>query len=200
MLAVTLGGCRVELRFSFFALLAFCCLFLGDAGGAPLLFAVLFHEAAHIAALFLLHAPPRRACFSALGCRLVLDEAKPLSYLQSAAVSLAGPMCSLLSGGAARLLLGGENTFVIISLTLGLFHSLPIEPLDGGLALRSLLSRPLGEGRAESLSFCLSILFLLPIAVMGFLILLRTRYNFTLLALSVYLMLYLVLKRDFFSS
>lgn len=33
-------------------------------------------------------------------------------------------------------------------------------------------------------------------AVLGFLILLRTRYNFTLLAMSLYLMLYLLLGKD----
>ncbi len=41
-----------------------------------------------------------------------------------------------------------------------------------------------------------SLLFLFPMAVLGFLILLRTRYNFTLLAMSLYLMLYLLLGKD----
>ena len=38
---------------------------------------------------------------------------------------------------------------------------------------------------------------LLPLWVLGFWVLLRTRYNYTLLALALYLMLYLVLGKDY---
>ena len=65
-----------------------------------------------------------------------------------------------------------------------------------GLALRSLLSLRLGPRRAGRFATGVSLLFLFPMAVLGFLILLRTRYNFTLLAMSLYLMLYLLLGKD----
>ncbi len=199
MLAFSLGGCRLELRFSCFALLAFCCLFAGFSGGAFLWLAVALHESAHLAVLYLFHAPPKAAQFSALGCRLVMDPQRPLDYWKSMAVSLAGPAVNLLSFGLAACLGRAGGAFAAASLTLGAFHSLPIEPLDGGLALRAFFSGVLDERKAAKIAFCLSLFLLFPLAVLGFFVLLRTRCNFSLLAVSVYLMLYLLLKRDFFA-
>lgn len=196
MLAFTIGGCRLELKFSCFALLAFCCLFAGFSGGAFLFLAAALHEFFHLAVLFWFHAPPRYAKISALGCRLELDPEKRLSYWRNAAVSLAGPVGNLACFGIMALFGGQSHVFAEACLALGVFHCLPIEPLDGGLALRAVLSGLMDPKRAGKITFFLSLIFLLPLAVLGFLVLLRTRYNFSLLAISLYLMLYLVLKRD----
>lgn len=101
-------------------------------------------------------------------------------------------LCFLL---AASFGLGGSG-FAGANLALGIAHSLPIEPLDGGLALRYLLRQRHGALWAEKASRIVSAAFLFPLAALGFLIVLRTRYNYSLLALSVYLMLYLVLGWD----
>ncbi len=200
MLSVSLGNCRLQFKFSAFALLAFCCLFAGFSGGAFFLLAVGLHESAHLAVLCLLHAPPKRAVFSALGCRLELNPQKKLGYGGSGLVSLAGPAVNLLCFGGMALLGKASHPFAAASLTLGAFHSLPVEPLDGGLALRAFLCVFLKESMAGKIVFFLSLAFLLPLGTLGFLILLRTSYNFSLLALSLYLMLYLVLKRDLFTG
>lgn len=200
MLSFSLGRCRLELSFSCFALLAFCCLFAGFSGSAFLLLAVCLHESAHLAVLFFFRSPPKLARISALGCRIVLDPAKPLNCRKSTFVSLAGPAVNLFSFGCMALLEMYGHPFAIGSLALGLFHSLPIEPLDGGMALRSFLSGHMETEKAEKIVFGISLFFLIPLSVLGFLILLRTRYNFSLLALSLYLMLYLVLKRDLFTQ
>lgn len=197
MLSFSLGTCRIKLRFSCFALLAFCCLFAGIAGGAFLLSAVLLHEAAHIAAMCFLHAPPLSAELSALGCRIILDPQKRLTYRENILVSLAGPSVNLLSFFVMAVSGMPGHLFASASLTLGILHSLPVEPLDGGLALHAFLSERLDPVRAGKLSFAVSLTVLFPLAVLGFLVLLYTRYNFSLLALSLYLMLYLVLKRDY---
>ena len=180
MVAFPLGSCQVRLGFSCFALLSFCCLFLGADGSAFFLAAAACHEAAHVAMLFWLKAPPAAVQVTALGCRIIPNREKLLSYRQMAAVSLAGPGMNWLLAGA--------------------FHSLPIEPLDGGMALHSLLCARMKASTAAQVSTALSAACLLPLAALGFAILLRTRYNFTLLAMSLYLMLYLVLKRDFFTG
>lgn len=58
----------------------------------------------------------------------------------------------------------------------------------------------MGQQRAARAATAVSLVFLIPLAVLGFWVLLRTRYNFTLLAMSLYLMLYLVLGRDFLTG
>ncbi len=72
--------------------------------------------------------------------------------------------------------------------------------MDGGMALHALLCGHVKEDLAARITLIVSLALLMPMAVLGFAILLRTRYNFTLLAMSLYLMLYLVLKRDYFTG
>lgn len=197
MFAFKIGACRIQVDFTCFALLAFCCLFAGFSGSAFALLAAALHEAAHLTALFLFDAPPQTAALTALGCRIVPNREKSLSVKAACCVSLAGPVCNL--AVFALLLIFGKGTtlFAAANLALGCLHLLPIEPLDGGLALRTALSASLGPKKAAQVTRILSAALLLPLSVLGFLVLLHTRYNFSLLALSLYLMLYLVLGRDY---
>ncbi|MCH5354043.1 MAG: hypothetical protein J1E06_11360 [Acutalibacter sp.] len=119
-----------------------------------------------------------------------------MSYGKNVLVSLAGPFVNLLSFGVIALFDRQNHIFALASLALGIFHCLPIEPLDGGLALRAFLSSFLETEKAEKMTFFISLVLLFPLALLGFLILLRTRYNFSLLLMSLYLMFYLVLKRE----
>ena len=181
---------RCQFHFSFFALLAFCCVVTGIEGGAFLFMSVCLHESAHLAAMAIFHALPVKVVFSGFGCRMILSEKHRLSYRQNAVISLA--LASVF------FVLNPENQIAIQSnLALGILHLLPIEPLDGGLAVHAFLRGKIAAGKADKICLVLSITLLLPLSILGFLILLQTRYNFSLLALSIYLMLYLVLGRNF---
>lgn len=197
MMVFSFLDCEFRINFSCFALLAFCCLFAGIGSGAFFLLAVFLHEAAHISALCLFRAHIRTVTLSALGCRVILDSESRLSYAKSGIVSLAGPLINLISFGVAVAFGKGTHPFAYASLALGMLHILPIEPLDGGLALRSFLSIRLDPRTAARVSFGVSLALLFPLAVLGFTVLLYTKNNYSLLALSIYIMLYLVLKRDF---
>lgn len=194
MFTLKLGRCRIEIHFSCFALLAFCCIFTGMGGSAAFFLAALFHESAHLAAMWALGAPPEKVILSALGCRVEPRRDSFLSDRSQALISLAGPGVNLFFSLLFSAF--GQSGFAGINLALGMIHSLPVEPLDGGLALRYLLRSRWGAQRAEKISKITSVLFIFPLAVLGFLVLLRTRYNYSLLALNVYLMLYLVLGKD----
>lgn len=200
MLGINLFGCRIEIKFTFFALLAFCGIFAGFSGGAFLFAAVLLHELSHLFALALFHAPPEKLIVSALGCRLVKRSQNRLTYLQNAVVSLAGPVSNIILFAASALLGAADSSFAMSCLALGIFHSLPIEPLDGGLALHCLLCNFFSRETAAKITLAASLLFLTPLAVLGFMVLLRTRYNFSLLAVSAYLIAYIVLKREDFAE
>ncbi len=196
MLVFYIRKCRIQVCFSCFALLAFCCIFTGMGGGAACFLGMLLHEAGHLAVMWAFEAPPTGVTLSALGCRIQSDKGNHLSNCRQALVSLAGPAVNWLSWLTASALGAGGTAFAQASLVLGMAHSLPIEPLDGGLALRYLVRGMWGERWAEWISRAASILFLLPLALLGFFVLLRTHYNFSLLALSMYLMLYLLLGWD----
>ena len=99
------------------------------------------------------------------------------------------------------LLLGtGAKKFAIANLMIGAMNLLPIDPLDGGQALHALLCLRLREETVARVGTAVSVLALLPLAIAGFLLLLRSRYNFSLLLVGCYLMLLLLLKRRRFGS
>lgn len=195
MLAFRMGPCRVRINFSFFALIAFCCIFTGAEGGLACFWAVCVHEAAHLIAMGALGAWPEKVRISALGCRIEARGQRALSDRQNILVSLAGPGANWLCA-AAMAFCFTESAFFGANLAMAAVHSLPVEPLDGGLALRYFLRSRYPEEKAESISRIVSTLFLVPLAALGFLVLLRSHYNYSLLALSVYLVLYLILKWD----
>lgn len=166
-------------------------------GAAACFLATALHESAHLLAIAIFKAPAACVEISALGCRITPRQGQFLSDWQQAVISLAGPGMNLLCFFLAQGFDCVDSAFTGASFALGLAHSLPIEPLDGGLALRYLLRGPLGSRRAELAGRILSAALIFPLGVLGFLILLQTQYNYSLLALSVYLMFYLVLGRDY---
>lgn len=187
-------GCAIQVHFSFFAMMAFVTLFTGLSDTGWIFLFVLLHECGHLVLLLHTHAPLARVRISGLGIEIALQPGKHLLPKQGAWVALAGPSVNLLLAWGSWLLCGPESAACRLNMILGLFHLLPIVPLDGGLALKALLSTKLTPGLADRVSFWLSLVFLLPVAVAGFLLLLYTKNNLSLLALSMFLMLYLLFR------
>ena len=92
-----------------------------------------------------------------------------------------------------------NNYFIIfsyINICVGTLNLLPVSVLDGGQILLLILNKNLSIKNAILISKIISILFLVPISVLGFIVVLNSRYNFSLLILSCYLMMYMVFKED----
>ena len=73
-----------------------------------------------------------------------------------------------------------------------------MEALDGGQALYALLCNKFSQKTSETIVAVVSFFALLPIAIIGFMMLLQSKHNFTLFFISIYLMVLLVLKRGRF--
>lgn len=116
----------------------------------PTALAATVHELGHVVAVLAVGGRVERLTLAALGAELRLSAG--LSYARELPVALAGPVCSLaLAFGAARL---GWFLLAGISLALGLFNLLPIQPLDGGrvvLCLSGMCLRPVAAQRVEKL-------------------------------------------------
>lgn len=191
-------NCRVNIHFTIFVLLAFCTLFSGIENGAFMIFSIILHEFAHLLMMFHLKKEPAQIMISGLGMRIQLPYGGSLSYKDNIKISLAGPLINVFIG--LMMLLINKPDLAVMNLALGIMHLLPIEPLDGGLAMRAFLSERFGAEKAKKITIAVSLVFLFPMLILGFMVLLQTRNNFSLLALSVYLMLYLVLKKDMFMA
>ena len=163
---------KIQLKNSFFLLLALFVLF-GQSSFLPLIFlAALVHEFGHLIAIWGFGGTVRSVSISFLGAKIEYSRGRQ-SYIAEAIVALAGPMCNLLlaylfaqfgtSGGDA-LFFAGAN------LLLGLFNLLPISALDGGRALYFFCARLFGIDTAETIgekvsTFCAAALFLFGIWV-----------------------------------
>ncbi|GHU83125.1 hypothetical protein AGMMS50284_6150 [Clostridia bacterium] len=116
-------------------------------------------------------------------------------------VSLAGPLTNFIFAGLFvflfnRFKLDILNLLTVSNIILGIFNSLPIQSLDGGNALFLFLERNFSVNLTNKILAIISFIFLFPMAVTGFFILLRSPYNFTLFFTSMYLICVLLFKSD----
>ncbi|WP_411676674.1 peptidase M50 [Caproicibacter sp.] len=192
----TVGGCRVTFSYFFFALIALLLLFDRSGVAAAGLAAAALHESSHFGVMYAFGCLPETVRFTAFGIDIIRTSRPDRGYLRDAVVSLSGPAANLL---AAVLFSVFQNStarnLALADFTLFVFNSLPIEPLDGGQALYSLLCTHWEPDRAAATVQVISFLFLAPLSAIGFFVLFRSPGNFTLLLVSVYLMILLVFKK-----
>ena len=121
------------------------------------LLALLLHETGHLLTARGLGYRVRSLELWPFGAALSMDLST--GSRDALPVALAGPLCSVAAAAMSLLLLrllprteGVMEPFFCMNLSLAAVNLLPAEPLDGGRALASLLSRPLGVRRARRLT------------------------------------------------
>lgn len=160
-----------------------------DALLACFLTASALHELGHALAVWQCGGRIRRLRLNLTGAELELDGREKLSYGQEVWVAAAGPLVNLASGlAAARLPQEGNwmMMFAGASLVLGVFNLLPADPLDGGQILRSAVSGLWTANVGEAVTERVSWLIGLGLLGAGLWLLWRTRYNITLLCVSLF--------------
>lgn len=157
------------------------------------LLCIAVHESGHFAALRFFRVPVEKVSVRLFGMAIELRDRVSLGYRQEVAVALAGCCANGLLCLAAwpltlwRTAESPALATLLFSLLIGLFNLLPIGPLDGGRALEAALCLRLSPEAARKAVTAVSVVFLMPLAAAGFLLLLRTGFNFTLLLVAVYL-------------
>lgn len=193
----SVGGCKVKIGFFFIAAIAAMLTFDSSGAAAVGLFCAGIHEAAHIAAMKAVGEPPREMAFTVFGIDLVKANSAERSYKKDALISFAGPLVNLLFGLLSYFFFGERYLFfTVANLLLFGLNILPIAPLDGGQALNALLCLHISPERAARTVAVVSFVVLVPLAAAGFLLLFRSRCNFTLLLVVCYLTALLLLKKE----
>ena len=145
--------------------------------------ALAVHEAGHIAAIKLCGAGITAVRVRPAGLELARDGS-PTSYAADAAISLAGPAASILTGAACLATGGVLRLYGVLSMILGLFNALPVIGLDGGAALTAALACRLAPDTAGRIARAVSMTVTVILWVASVGIMLTTGGSFTLFAVS----------------
>lgn len=194
-----LSGCTFTVSFPFLTIVTL--LLIIDENGIIVhgVIAALIHELGHISAMIIKKCKPNKISFRAFDINIIDDKRVKRSYNDDIFILAAGPLSNIIFcvvlyffykilGCTWLLKPMYENLFIAI------FNILPIETLDGGQILFNLLCRKLNIKTAINFTVLISFMVLLPISVLGFYILIVSKYNFSLLLLSCYLMSILLMK------
>lgn len=194
-----LFGIKTEIGFLFTASIAFLLVFnVNDVIRLSVLFS-LIHELGHLIAIMLCKEKPERISFGPFGMTIVRENDITQDYQKEFLTAIAGPVTNFLTALVFFLI----NTkyqnelllkIIFVNLIIGSFNIMPVFALDGGRALESLLKLYFEEETSERILKTVSFVTLVIMMGFGFYILLSTTYNFTFLAISIYLTVMLFVK------
>ena len=191
-----LGKISFELSFPLVALMTAVIIFDTSMSVIICFAGVIAHEAGHLLALRHFGSYPQKIKLTLFDIAIIDRKKTTLSDKAEIIITLAGVTVNFILAGISYFFI--QNPYMEIffntNLTLGLFNSLPIDSLDGGQALFILLSRKFSPFTSMKILDIISFIILIPVAVMGFLVLLQSKYNFTLLLTALYLIAIILLK------
>ncbi|MBQ8135322.1 MAG: hypothetical protein IJ192_13110 [Clostridia bacterium] len=196
---IRLKNFTVEVSFPLIAVMTAVILYDSGMTAAVCLIAILLHEGGHLLVLWYFGSFPKKIRITLFDIAIV-DRSKALmDTKKELAVVLAGVTSNFIFAAVSYLLyiITGQTFFsglINANLTLAVFNSLPADSLDGGQALYILLCRHFPVSKAIFLLDIISFVVLIPTACLGFLVLLQSKYNFTLLLTSVYLMAAILIR------
>lgn len=189
-------GVRIEIGFPFAAAVTLMLLLDRNKTVLSALLCCVLHESGHLICLLSLSSPPKAVVLGVFGMRIDKGD-DILDYRSEALCSAAGPAANFIC--AAALLCADSSNFIrsfaLLSVGVGVFNLLPVEPMDGSGVVKSLLLLHCDEEKTERTMNIMTAVLLLPLTVCGLALLFKSGGNFTLFAVSVYIAFYLMLKK-----
>lgn len=197
---IKLGGLSVIIS------IPLCCLMtaiiLLDSSQTVILgcLSAVMHEAGHLFFMKRFASFPKEIKVSLFDIAIIDSKKYRRPLYQELLITLGGVMMNLIFGLIcfALYFVLGYNFLMILAganILLLVYNLLPVDTLDGGQALYLILSSKLSEKTTERIMLIASLVVLFPSTVLGFLLLLESKYNFTLLLTSLYLIAVILLKQ-----
>lgn len=151
--------------------------------------AAVLHELGHILTMRLFHLRVRAVSVRIFD--VLIEAERPTTFCSDLCITLGGAAMNLL---CALLFAAFHRDLFYANLAIGLFNLLPVMSLDGGRVFYLFLSRRfLPKTCAVILRFT-TFIFLIPLLTAGLLLLFRSGYNYSLLAISLYLLAVFIFK------
>jgi stage IV sporulation protein FB len=164
------------------------------------LLCVFIHECGHIFTLIIFKIPIERISMKLFGINIEIRKDYVLSYKKEAVIALAGCFANFLTAAAAFILADFNfspktcNIIALQSVIIGTLNILPIGSLDGARALESLILQKLSIEKAQTAVNITSVVFILPLIIFGAYVFFVSKFNISLAAVAVYLLLFLIKK------
>ncbi len=188
---LTAGNTKISFQYLYVAILAFI-LILDKSGGIFCCFlASFFHETGHLIALFFLKQRVEEVKFSVFDIQI--KSSHYLDFKRELIIVLSGVLLNfLLFIFFYRII----PLFALANLFIGIFNILPVSTLDGGQAINLVLTRFFSKEKSAIIINILTVIVSIPIFTIGIIILLNTKYNFSFLALGLYLILTVFMNKE----
>ena len=181
----------VEFDFQFFAVLVLTFVLILDKSSkvSLCLLSAVLHELGHIVAMLSFSIKPRSISLRVFD--IAIEECSQKSDFEDFIITISGPLSNLTF---ACLFYFINIDLCICNIALCLFNLLPVDTFDGGHALYLLLSKKLSVNTSRIVLKILTLLVLIPLFVFGIIVLCYSKYNYSLLLISLYLLAILFIK------
>ena len=191
---------KIEISFTLICIAGICVILGITSGFVRCAAAVLIHELGHLLMMIKLGFLPEKIKISAFEIKIFDSKRQSRSEKQNFFIIFSGPAVNFICFIPFYLLylLGNDYflPFALANLSVGLFNSLPVLSLDGGQMIFILLKRHMPPARAEKIVDIITLITIFPLAVLGFAVLFKSKYNFSLLFICAYLIISLVTRSD----
>ena len=162
--------------------------------------AVIIHECGHLFAMLICKSPPDKIKISLFEIKITNSSRQLNTTRQNIFIIFFGPLVNFICFILFYLLYLCNSEFLLpiamANLCTGLFNMLPVMSLDGGQLMYVILSRKFSEKSAERIINITAVIILFPLTVLGFMVLLNSKYNFSLLFVCTYLIASLLCKNN----
>lgn len=162
--------------------------------------AVILHESGHLFAMILCKSPPDKIKISLFEIKITSLSRQSNTSRQNIFIIFFGPIVNFICFILLYLLYLCNNEFLLpiamANLFTGLFNMLPVMSLDGGQLMYVILCKRFSEKSAERAVNITALIILFPLTVLGFMVLLNSKYNFSLLFVCAYLVASLLCRNN----
>jgi len=184
---------KVKVTYPFAIMMAVFIFFDSENKLLLTVFSMLIHEMGHISALLYKNIPIQKIIIGMTGANIVYGNDRLTSYADDIFIAVMGSVFNFIT---VVISLFVENIFSLdmsffigINAVLGAFNMAPIIPLDGGRAMLGIISLKAGLSEAEEILRRMSIAEAVIGIIIGIILIYNSK-NYTLLLVSVVILLY----------
>lgn len=165
------------------------------------IFSSFIHEVGHIVAMYFKGHAIKEIKIKFFSIDIIDNDRSIISYENDLLILISGSIFNFIASLLSMIfyhffLIGTFKYLAYINMLIGILNLMPISSLDGGQILYMLLSKIFSIDKTYIICEIVSFIFLFPLSVLGFIILLNSKYNFSLLFICCYLIYFLLFKNE----